>query len=44
MRQDNLEIQSSKLENEVKETTDNISIKNNDIEKKANYLEMQLIQ
>jgi hypothetical protein len=42
VRQDNLEIQSSKLENEVKETTDNISIKNNDIEKKANYLAMKI--
>ena len=40
--QADLEIQKNKLEEEVKVTSENIILKNNDIEKKANYLEMKI--
>lgn len=40
--QANLEIQKDKLEEAVKVTSENIIIKNRDIEKKANYLEMKI--
>jgi predicted Zn finger-like uncharacterized protein len=37
-----LEIQKSKLEDVVKKTSENIIIKNKDIEKKTNYLKMKI--
>ena len=40
--QADLEIQITKMENEVDTVTENIFIKNKDIEKKANYLEMKI--
>jgi len=40
--QADLEIQKNKLEQEVKVTSENIILKNKDIEKKANYLEMKI--
>jgi len=41
-QQADLELKRNKLENEVKKTLDNISIKNKSIEKKTNYLEMKI--
>jgi len=41
-QQADLEIQTDKLEKEVKITSENIILKNKDIEKKANYLEMKI--